>query len=179
LFSLPESSYKNFTVAEWGSIVLAILILSRLTFMMAATLAWDADSTRSNIPMSMYLDCLCYRFQQLSITPADGTSPPKNPDVLFVFKMVLESVKKSYERRVAKIEPGFFAINHGTVVGVARGHCPMHDPTLNIYFDKTDSAYESSFDLSGNGSSASVPASTILVYHDLWATMTGNWAEEF
>ena len=164
-------------MVEWGRIVLTILVLSRLTFLMAATLGWDADTTRSNIPLVMYLDCLCYRFQELSSTPSDDTTPPKNPDVLYVFKMVLGSVKKSYERRVAKIEPEFFTIDHGTIVGVARGHCPMHDPTLNIFFDRTDSAYASSFDLSRG--SPNVAVSTIPLYHDLWATMTCSWAEEF
>ena len=184
LISIPESSYLNFTTVQWSCMVQSILVLSRLTFLMAANLGWDVNTTRANVPLVMYLDCLCYRFQTLSSTIPDGSDPPKNPDVLYVFKMVLESVKKSYERRVSNIKPDFFIVDHGTAIGVARGHCPMLDPTLSVYFNNPlsdDSTYTGSFDFDGSASYPSSeiwrPANTPL-YHDLWATMTCSWAEE-
>jgi hypothetical protein len=181
LLSLPETSYLNFTTVQWGAMVQVVLVLSRLTFLMAANLGWDSDTTRSNVPLVMYLDCLCYRFQLLSSTPPDGSETPKNPDVLYVFKMVLGSVKKSYERRVAQIEPGFLVVDHGKAIGVARGHCPILDPTLGPLFDISDSTYGGSFELSqgGTSSASTTSSSSAPLYHDLWATMTCSWAEEF
>lgn len=162
--------------------VQAILVLSRLTFLMAANRGWDPDTTRTHIPLVMYLDCLCYRFQHLSSTKAtDSSDHPKNPDVLYVFKMLLGSVKKSYERRVGNIKPESFVVDHGKAVGAARGHCPINDPTLKSYMDSPeDSTYGGSYDL---GSNAPLEYQTSMMptplYHDLWATMTCNWAGEF
>jgi hypothetical protein len=157
-----------------------ILVLSRLTFLMAATLGWDSDTTRSTVPLVMYLDALCYRFQHLSLTPSDTVETPKNPDVLYVFTMILRSCKKSYERRVSKIKPGFLVIDHANVIGVARGHCPILDPTLNPLFEFSDSTYGGSYQLSDSATpSASSTAAYVPQYHDVWAVMTGSWAEEF
>jgi len=161
-------------------LVHVILVLSRLTFLMAASLGWDSDTTRSNVPLIMYLDALCYRFEHLSVIPAGITETPKNPDVIYVFRMILKSCKKSYERRVSKIEPGFLVVDHANVIGVARGHCPIQDPTLNPLFDISDSTYGGSFELdNGATPSASSTATWLPQYHDVWAVMTGSWAEEF
>ena len=47
----------------------------------------------------MFLESLCYRMQGLSTTPL--TEPmPKNPDGPYIFRMVLESIRKSHERRL-------------------------------------------------------------------------------
>jgi hypothetical protein len=179
--SVPEASYLSFTSIQWGFMVQAILVLSRLTFLMAANQGWDADTTRTNVPLVMYLDCLCYRFQHLSSTKTSSDEHPKNPDILYVFKMLLGSVKKSYERRVGNIKPESFVMDYAKGAGAARGHCPIMDPSMSAYMSSPeDSTYGSSFDLSGSATSeyqtSAMP--TMPLYHDLWATMTCNWAEE-
>jgi len=181
LLSLPETSYLDFTAIQWSMVVHAILVLSRLTFVMAANLGWDSDTTRSNVPLVMYLDALCYRFQHLSLTPSDTAETPQNPDVLYVFGMILRSCKKSYERRVAKIAPGFLIVDDANVIDMAaRGHCPMLDPALNPLFDISDSTYGGSYELSESATpSTSSTAASLPQYHDVWAVMTGSWAEEF
>lgn len=176
--------------------VQATLVLSRLTFLMAATRNWDPETTRSNVPMVMYLDAMCYRFQALSsANPRQGT--PRNPDPLYVFKMVLSSVKKSYEKRVANIKPEVSVVDR-------KGHCPVMDPSLQQYFSfegTQAAAYSGSWedmsapDLSGAHFSSTdwseaegTPASSSLgsvgvdgagapLYYDLWATMTSTWAD--
>jgi hypothetical protein len=147
---------------------------------MAANFGWDSDTTRSNVPLVMYLDCFCYRLQRLSSTPFDTAEIPKDPDVFYVFEMVLGSVKKSYERRVSKIQPGFLITDQDNAIGLAQGHCPMLDPTLRPLFDISTSAYAGSFEVNEFGSPGSsiTTASNVPIYHDLWATMTCNWAEE-
>ena len=199
LLSLPESSYLNFSTLQWSLMVQSTLVLSRLTFLMATTRNWDADTTRSNIPMVMYLDAMCYRFQALSsANPRAGT--PRNPDPLYVFKMVLSSVKKSYEKRVANIMPDDFAVDH-------RGRCPVLDPSLQQYFNAEvsgESTYGEAWEdmstpdligtdfsstdwtemggtegTSGSSSmgSAGIDVTGTPMYFDLWATMTNNWAD--
>lgn len=173
VLSLPDSIFFEFTVVQWGQLVQAIVVISRLTFLMATNMGWDSNTTRTNVPFSMYLDALSYRFQTLSSTPSDGEIRPVNPDVMYVFKIVLGSVKKSYERRVNNI----ITIEQSNPIGV-RGYCPMMDAKLDMFFGTPDSSYESgsSFDTDGN-STPSFGAVNTPLYHDLWATMTGSWAE--
>ncbi|KAH6712351.1 hypothetical protein BKA61DRAFT_485453 [Leptodontidium sp. MPI-SDFR-AT-0119] len=174
LLSLPESMYLQFTSIHWGYVVHATVAMSRLTFAMAAKLGWNAETARSQVPLVMYLDCLCYRFQILSSVPARTAEPPKHSDVYHVFQMILGSVKKSYEKRVSKLVPEPPIGNN-----FATGHCPMMDYSLNVYFDPLVSMDASSFDLSGSGTpSIESTASSVPLYHDLWATMTGSWADE-
>lgn len=96
-------------------------------------------------------------------------------------------MKKSYERRVAAIAPKSFVVEMGKAVGAASGHCPMLDPNLAVYLDNElvmeDSTYGDSWKFTGGASLANTPASATNaamppVYFDLWATMTGSWAEE-
>jgi hypothetical protein len=185
LISIPESNYGNFTTVQWAAVVQAILVLSRLTFLMASNLGWTPETTRTNIPLVMYLDALCYRFQAISSTATpSGSERPKDPDVFYVFKLILGSVKKSYERRVSAITPTSFVVEIGKAVGAARGYCPMLDPSLSMYLDSDleigDSSYGSSWDYTGSGSTPASSNNAIMppVYFDLWATMTGSWAEE-
>lgn len=178
LLSLPESRYLQFTVVNWAQLVLSILVVSRLTFLMAANKGWDASTTRANIPLAMYLDALSFRFQHLSSTPSDGADPPKNPDVLYIFMLVLGSVKRSYERRVDKIEPELLTMDPNNPSSFTRGHCPIMDPNLSVYFRTPDSTYSSGSSFDTEGISTPSFTSSTLLYHDLWATMTGSWAEE-
>ena len=184
LLSIPETLYPHFSTVQYAMVIQAILVLSRLTFLMAATLNWDASTARANIPLVMYLDALCYRFQALSPTPtpSSGSETPKHSDALHIFSMVLGSVKRSYVRRVESIQPVTFLVDPS----LARGpHCPMKDASLRAYFDQdVDSAYGG--DLSGSGASTTAGVTPCAsgetgmpLYHDLWATMTCTWAEEF
>ncbi|PVH73568.1 hypothetical protein DL98DRAFT_594915 [Cadophora sp. DSE1049] len=175
LLSLPETTYLQFTTVHWGYLVHAVVAMSRLTFAMAAKLGWNADTARSQVPLVMYLDCLCYRFQVLSSVPVRTAEPSKHADVYHVFQMILGSVKKSYEKRILKLAPEP-PIGHPLAT---TGHCPMMDYSLNVYFDPLVSMDPSSFDLSSSGTpSIESTTSAVPLYHDLWATMTGSWAEE-
>ncbi|KAL2064298.1 hypothetical protein VTL71DRAFT_4792 [Oculimacula yallundae] len=174
VLSLPEASYIRFTSVHWGYLVHAIVAMSRLSFAMAAKLGWNEETARSQVPLVMYLDCLAYRFQLLSSVPARTEQPPKHADVYHVFHMILGSVKKSYEKRIAKLMPEP-PVGHT----ITTGHCPMMDYSLNTYFEPLVSMDASSFDISGSGTpSTEAPASSVPLYHDLWATMTGSWADE-
>jgi hypothetical protein len=87
-------------------------------------------------------------------------------------------VKRSYARRVSKIQPTS-VVDHDNSGGPGRGLCPIQDPSLRVYFDRDiDSEYSGEW-----SSSADTPPSVSQVmstplYHDLWATMTGSWAND-
>jgi hypothetical protein len=189
LLSIPESNYLDFGALQWALMVQATLVLSRLTFVMASTRGWDSNTTRSNVPLVMYLDALCYRFQAVSSTPVTPiTSAPRSPDVYYVFKMVLASVKKSYERRVIKILPDVISADSGGSIGmgIAKGHCPILDPSLKPYWDTDDfSSYDGSFSAGMGRTPLSEALTTTyptgqetVMYYDVWNTMTCNWADE-
>ena len=189
VLSIPETLYPHFSIVQYAMVIQAILVLSRLTFLMAAKLNWDAGTARANVPMVMYLDALSYRFLAVSPTPTRSSSgsseTPRHWDWLHIFAVVLESVKRSFVRRVDSIQPVTFLVDPS----LARGpHCPMKDASLSAYFDQEmememDSAYGG--DLSGSGAStaAMTPCTSgetgRPLYHDLWATMTCTWANEF
>lgn len=133
----------------------------------------------------MFLDCLCYRMQALSSVPA--TEPnPKAPDGPFIFRMVLESIKKSYEARVALVTPAAAAVEQGVNATAAfqtpiaspidKLHCPMNDRELLSFFEPISQNLNEVFG-SGPTTAPSAPES-IPVYHDLWATMTMNWSDD-
>lgn len=181
LLAIPETSYAHFSIVQYVMVIQGVLVLTRLTFLMAAALNWDAATARSNIPLVMYLDALAYRFHSLSPTPAppSGAGVPKQCDALYVFAIVLGSVKRSYVRRVANIKPP----TEIEYPSAARGpHCPMKDPGLIDYLDNNDmdQAYG---DMGWHSESSDVPSSAwraahMPVYHDLWATMTCSWAND-
>ena len=181
LLAIPENLYSHFSNVQHAMMIQAILVLSRLTFLLAATMNWDSSTTRANIPMVMYLDALCYRFLALSPTQASGGDIPKHSDVLYIFAVILGSVKRSYTRRVDGIQPTTFLVDPS----LARGpHCPMKDDGLSAYFDQDlDSAYGGDLSWSSLGSVHMPPcppsAMNTPLYHDLWATMTCSWAKEF
>ncbi|KAL3424957.1 zn 2cys6 transcription factor [Phlyctema vagabunda] len=198
LLAIPESHYPELTATLWGNIVQSILTLSRLTFLMASLNGWDPETTRATIPLGMYLDCLCYRIQSLSQTFHDPNA--KALDVMHIFKLILSSVKQSYEQRVSNIKPNFFFVENGVAVGAARGHCPIFDPNLRPVFQANENLMEdigsSSASASGSGSSSGIGGSGMTsagdwtslegdltpgqdFHYDIWSTMTSNWAAEF
>jgi hypothetical protein len=195
LLSLPEGHYAQFSAFQWTLMVQAVLVLSRLTFVVASSFNWDAETIRSHVPLVMYLDAICFRFNNTTSTPSTGSIPPNNPDILYVFTMILTSVKKSYEQRVAKLEANLIPVLQANNTDIAHGHCPVLDPSLNVYFHSDldidlDSSYGGSWDLSGTPSTdlsgvslvtpptSSYSMATAPLYYDLWATMTGSWGEE-
>jgi hypothetical protein len=74
LLSIPSPSYHSFTTVEWGQVVNAIVVMSRLTFLMAEERGWGPDKTREEVPLGLYLECLGWRFGSLSVSFLDSLS---------------------------------------------------------------------------------------------------------
>jgi hypothetical protein len=183
LLSIPAAEYTTFTTVLWSIMVQAIVVLSRLLFPISSCPDWDVAFAREYAPLSMYLDCLCYRVQGLSSTSPDQGEGPKNPDGAFVFRMVLESIKRTYEKRAAlsvtQLERLDASVECVTPIsdqgsssaGSAGFRCPMRDPSLKAYLDAVQPLVGESFSPSLAASSSNIP-----LYHDLWATMTVSWS---
>lgn len=93
----------------------------------------------------MYLDCLSYRFGRRTTTASAGSEKNRFSDAAFVFKVMLESVRKSYERRVGEIVPfvpGFLVAHRGQSKGIAEGQCPISDPELQVLYENATINYE-------------------------------------
>jgi hypothetical protein len=94
--------------------------------------------------------------------------------------MVLESIKKSYELRVALVTPPLsMAVQTPGASSMDKLHCPMNDRDLLAYFEPLSQDFGEAFGVLG-GTSTTVPSvpKSIPVYHDLWATMTMNWSND-
>lgn len=189
LLSIPAAQYSPFTHVEWSSVIQSIIILSRLSFPLPRCPGWDVVAAREHAPLGMFLDCLCYRMQALSSVPP--TEPnPKAPDGPFIFKMVLESIKKSYEQRVALVTPSLSSIADQSMNAAAgfqtpvtssvnKLHCPMNDRELLAFFEPLSQDSNEAFGIPGDANvEAPSAARSIPVYHDLWATMTMNWSDD-
>jgi hypothetical protein len=72
---------------------------------------------------------------------------PKNPDLAWIFKTMLESVKKSYVRRLNAIQPSF---------QIQKALCPVMDPEIRGLFDGVSGSEQFLFtDLESGGSGGS------------------------
>ena len=122
--------------------------------------------------------------QELSST-APNDPKPKNPDGPFIFRMVLESIKKSHEQRIAATTPRPTIGNQGAspyrgfetaaTSFPERLHCPMNDQNLMTYFEPI----QADLNQMVNGAGSSSTSGNIPVYHDLWATMTMSWTNDW
>lgn len=173
MLAIPEDQFAFFTITQWTYMALCFVVLSRLTFAMASDLGWDSQTVRANIPMNMYVDCLCWRFQSLSTTVEVPGQSPRNPDGLYVMRKILETVKKSYSKRVAAIKPPEMDVDVD-VAPMYTPHCPMKDPDMDSVFASYVAQNASEVYYSGSATTDSLP-----IYHDIWSTMTGSWANDF
>lgn len=181
LLSLPLSQFNYLTCILWGRVIQVIVVLSRLSFPIPKQPNWDANDAREYAPLGMYLDCLCYRLGNLSKTrEVDGEVPPL-PDGPFIFKMVLERLKESHERRVSHCVATSLSTNTHDIgimnmdIAKERNRCPMMDRSFTSFFDVWDSSRDDVLrDLDSSQNAIVNPAT--MGYHDIWATMTMGWA---
>jgi hypothetical protein len=183
LLSVPVNSYMAFTNVQWGYMVQAIVILSRLSFPIPACPGWDTRAARERAPLAMYLDCLCYRMQGLTTVRPDDIEFPQNPDGPFLFKLVLESIAKKYNERIEALDRLALKDAEGNGTGICgddrsscrREQCPIRDPELaHIFQGDMLSSVQSPWSSSDSGTSN---ASSQPIYFDLWKTMTMSWGE--
>ncbi|PQE08336.1 zn 2cys6 transcription factor protein [Rutstroemia sp. NJR-2017a WRK4] len=143
--SLPQTHYTHFNISHYCQLIHGIISLTRLSFVLAEVENWTAETTREKIGLSMYLEALCFRLSALSSSSSslediDGLGPEphakkKKFDMNFVMTSMLNSVKRSWEERVAQIVPRQQSVDQRLF---ARGKCPIHDQGLMPYLENVD-----------------------------------------
>lgn len=112
---------------------------------------------------------------------------PLNLDSPFIMKVVLDSVKKTFEERIALATTTLCApddsgaqMNVKTPFdsGVVKRYCPMLDQDVMGYLEPLQASIFDSLPNSDNPDSmgTSREKQNIPLYHDIWATMTMGWA---
>ena len=105
LLSVPSCEYRNFSSVEWSRLISAVTVMSTLSFAVPAVPEWDHATARNIAKFGMYVECLCFRFQELSVVGKEPSGRKLAPDVFCMFNSVLQVLKQTYEEKVNSIEP--------------------------------------------------------------------------
>lgn len=190
--SLPDSEFANFAAIDWGHFVGMVILGLRLSFPLPQDCpSWDHAAAREVLCLGSFLE----RFTSdgndaATLTPASSKSS-SNTDVLSASKVVLDVVKRKYEKRLAALEKASLAQPpHPMPADADAGlrKCPMFDGSLDPFIESWDDTFLDPSSLAnaslmdpglpagpGAGSSADTQP---VVYHDLWATMTMGWSQD-
>ena len=177
--NLEPVTFSRFTAADWGRLVLAIIIAMRLCFRLPECPQFDHIQARSQLRVGEFLD-------QMS-ADTDLTSSKSKVDVMSASRVVLKVVKAKYDRRLEQAAMVEMASMHGSddVMGAMprTAGCPMLDGSLDSFLPVWDASFAGtlppvSLSGGGDGSGGGEAVSTRPVFHDLWATMTMGWANE-
>ncbi|KAK0632234.1 hypothetical protein B0T14DRAFT_419444 [Immersiella caudata] len=114
--SLPAGEVNAFCGADWGSLILAIVLGYRLSFPLADHPDWDDAVARRAVGFGAYLDRLCRMgdgsdseeimlgLPSASQPPAPATALRHSMDVLSASKVVIGVVRDKFRKRVRKLE---------------------------------------------------------------------------
>lgn len=194
LMSLPASEFAHFVGVHWGYFVITVILGLKLSFPMHQDCPfwWDHAAARTTLEFGSFLDKFCNLGGTVTtqrLTPASDRRHT-GTDVLTASKVVVNIVRRKYEKRLAALEretasiqvpqpmapPGVDKSLHG---------CPMFDGSLDPYIQ----AWDDSFLDTANFTNPTMPISGTtggetplmeqpMVFHDLWATMTMGWGQE-
>ncbi|KAI8957560.1 hypothetical protein F5Y11DRAFT_339244 [Daldinia sp. FL1419] len=204
--SLSQTQMSYFCGADISRFILTIILCYRLSFPMSFCPGYDYTQGRKILDFGTYLTRLSRNDDGENDngeeTTNDSTKRPiKRTDVVSALKVVLGSVKTSFEKKSAVLEAA--AEEHNRRARL----CPMFDGSLEQYLPQwegegqqgssnhaTGSSYTpSTHSGTGSGSLVTHPIapSTVggeemissetekpILFHDLWATMTMGWATD-
>jgi hypothetical protein len=188
--ALDPVEVNSFIGVEWGALILSVILGFRMSFPLLVCPEWDDRRAREVVRFGEYIDRLCRMgdggvAQQGGGEDASGNVNPallpgasggsgqrRSMDVLSASKIVLEMVKRKFERRVAKLEKGAAALQQQqqqqveAMLGMAAPHpmpvpttpgtggrvpahesavsgCPMMDGSLEPYYPYWDETFNS------------------------------------
>lgn len=200
--SLPPSELAHFPGVYWGYFVISVILGLRLSFSMPEERpGWDHAAARQILNLGTFLA----QFSDLedsgeaTLAPASSNGPTKT-DVVAASKVVVDVVRRKYERRVAMIEraetmhqqhPG--PMPHD--MDKSMYQCPMFDGSLDEYIHAWDDTFTTDFANpplvahamdagcgsrtgTGTGTGIETEGAQSVIFHDLWATMTMGWTQE-
>ncbi|KAI1648299.1 uncharacterized protein F4817DRAFT_334541 [Daldinia loculata] len=198
--NLSPTQMSYFCGADLTRFILTIILGFRLSFPISFCPSYDYSQGRKVLDLGTYLTKLSSNNDDDAAN--SGTKrPSKKTDVVSALKVVLGSVKTSFDKKSAVLEAA--AEEHNKRARL----CPMFDGSLEQYLPQWEgeeqqgssnntsgSSYApSSHSGTGSGSSAAHPAAPStageegvsspgsakpMLFHDLWATMTMGWATD-
>jgi hypothetical protein len=93
--SIPVAEYRRFSFTEWSRLIVATVVLYKLSLGSPRIPEWDVQIARSTVRLELYLESLCYRMQNISIA---SPGVPEGTDLFSIMKLIFENVKSTYER---------------------------------------------------------------------------------
>ncbi|KAK1240982.1 hypothetical protein MKX08_000956 [Trichoderma sp. CBMAI-0020] len=171
---LDQSAFAAFSCNDWMKVVITVIVAFRLSFPLTELPAWDDVWARNELHFDEFLTHICEGSDLITVNT--------RVDAVSASRVVLRVVKDKYDRRIAlSTRTNTVAAAAGPVMespwssGV-RG-CPMTDRKMEPYISAWDS-------LSGVGNATPSPLHRAegkeneqREAHDLWATMTMDWAD--
>lgn len=164
---LDDGVFLRFTLDDWVRLILAVVLSLRLSFPMPECPEFDTAWARAQLQFDHFLDRMCGEMESAPTS--------KNHDVLSASRVILRIVYDKYRTRLRALEEG-----QAPPLEKANG-CPMFDSYLEPFLPLWDAGLGQPSPVvtmpSGFGEEAAVPPSVPpSVFHDVWATMTVNWA---
>jgi len=201
---LPAGEINAFCGADWGSLILALVVGYRLSFPLPDFPDWDDAHARRVVRFDEYLDRLC-RMGDGSDSEdiragLESSQPPTaalrhSMDVLSASKVVIGVVRDKYNRRVRKLDappPATKGIVR-TMWAAATGgggssipapvpqppvipgtECPMLDGSAEQYYPYWDETFAANH-LAPQGGFAGIDEQQQQQYNDLWSTISMGW----
>ena len=100
--SLPVQQYRYISKIEFTHLIFATFVLYKLCLGPSTVPEWDVLVARSTANIEIYLESLCYRFQQINVgLPKD----PQKADLFSLLILIFENVKTTYQRLKTREEP--------------------------------------------------------------------------
>ncbi|KAI0379076.1 hypothetical protein F5Y04DRAFT_260331 [Hypomontagnella monticulosa] len=197
--NLSHAEISRFCGADITRFIITIILAFRLSFPMPFCPGYDYAQGRRVLEFGKYLTKLStFDEDTEGGVGEDGAQKKigKKADVVTALKVVLGSVKTSFDRRSAVLEAAAEENNRRARL------CPMFDGSLEEYLpmwegeQHPNNTISSSYATSSHSANSSVPvpvnptvpsvvegvpvadASKPMLFHDLWATMTMGWAAD-
>lgn len=193
--NLSHAEMSRFCGADVTRFIMTIILAFRLSFPMPFCPGYDYYQGRKVLDFGKYLTKLSTFEDNPGGVTGEGGIPKKTgkkADVVTAMKVVLGSVKASFDRRSAALEAAVEENNRRVRL------CPMFDGSLEEYLplwegeQRPEIAISSSYAPSSHSANSSVPVPTTsvaegvsvadpskpMLFHDLWATMTMGWATD-
>lgn len=195
--SLPTSELAHFPGVYWGYFVISIILGLRLSFPMPEEIpGWDHAAARQILDLGSFLT----KFSDLegsgeaTMAPASSKGATKT-NVVCASKVVVDVVRRKYERRVAMLEMAVAGRTqqpppHSMPQNMSKTlyQCPMFDGSLDKYILAWDNTFTTNFADPPHGTNAPYGTRTgtgfesegaqPVIFHDLWATMTMGWTQD-
>ncbi|KAJ4419939.1 hypothetical protein N0V82_004653 [Gnomoniopsis sp. IMI 355080] len=196
ILSVPTAEFSYLPGTVWAQLVASIILGLRLSFPLPnGGTDWDHAAARRVLNFGDFLTQFSRGVDGVDGADLAPTSSRRSTgtDVLSASKLVVDMVRRKYEKRLAALEmaEATRGPHHPGLAGLDKSvnKCPMLDGSLDQYIQDWDERFfgpTSYFSPvqgisgleAGTGTSASGSESQPAHFHDLWATMTMGWSQD-